>query len=151
MVRAGNMQIPENKETQGSMRIDNLVKTYGKMNAINGLSLTVFKDEILVLLGHNGAGKTTTLNILTGLIEATSGTVKVDNLDISDCDLIGLCPQENILFEKMSIKENLEFYARFKNVQNVDQTVQEMLVKFNLDARQSVKPSEVSGGQKRKL
>lgn len=110
------------------MKIDGLVKTYGKMNAVDGLSLTVFKDEILVLLGHNGAGKTTTLNILTGLIEATSGKVSVDNLDISDCDLIGLCPQENILLEKMSIKENLEFYARFKNVANVEQTVQNMLV-----------------------
>ena len=47
---------------------------HGGKSVVNGLTLTLFKDEILVLLGHNGAGKTTTLNMLTGLVNATSGT-----------------------------------------------------------------------------
>ena len=47
--------------------IEKLVKTFGKKKAVNNLSLTLFKNEILVLLGHNGAGKTTTINMLTGL------------------------------------------------------------------------------------
>lgn len=58
--------------------IRNLKKTYNKScNAVDDLSLTVFKNEILVLLGHNGAGKTTTINILTGLERATKGKVNI--------------------------------------------------------------------------
>ena len=55
------------------LMIRNLVKKYGKKTAVNELSLTIFKDEILVLLGHNGAGKTTTISMLTGVEKATGG------------------------------------------------------------------------------
>ena len=53
--------------------VRNLVKKYGKKRAVDNLSLTVFKNEILVLLGHNGAGKTTTISMLTGVEKATEG------------------------------------------------------------------------------
>ena len=55
------------------LNIRNLVKKFGKKKAVNNLSLSVFKNEILVLLGHNGAGKTTTISMLTGLLKATEG------------------------------------------------------------------------------
>ena len=55
------------------LNIRNLVKKFGKKKAVNNLSLSVFKNEILVLLGHNGAGKTTTISMLTGLLKATDG------------------------------------------------------------------------------
>ena len=83
--------------------VQNLVKKYFGKRVVNNLSLTLFKDEILVLLGHNGAGKTTTINMLTGLVKPTSGSAKVMNIiknkDIdllkeygSLVDLIGVCP-----------------------------------------------------------
>ena len=79
-----------------------------------------------MLLGHNGAGKTTTLNMLTGLTEPTSGSAIAHNITNNDVDLfkdysniadfIGLCPQNDVLFTMMTVRENLIFYCKLKNV-----------------------------------
>ena len=60
------------------IEINNLVKSYGDKKAVNGISFTVNDDEVLGFLGPNGAGKTTTMNIITGYLSSTSGTVKVN-------------------------------------------------------------------------
>ena len=64
------------------IEINNLVKRYGDKKAVNGISFTVNDDEVLGFLGPNGAGKTTTMNIITGYLSSTSGTVKVNGHDI---------------------------------------------------------------------
>ncbi|MBR4724608.1 MAG: ATP-binding cassette domain-containing protein, partial [Lachnospiraceae bacterium] len=64
------------------IEINNLVKRYGDKTAVNDISFTVNDDEVLGFLGPNGAGKTTTMNIITGYISSTSGTVKVNGHDI---------------------------------------------------------------------
>ena len=90
-------------ESNSRVLIEKLVKKFGKKKAVNNLSLTLFKNEILVLLGHNGAGKTTTINMLTGLTKPTSGTANAieimpgANVDLfadydNLVDLIGVCP-----------------------------------------------------------
>ena len=66
-VAKGIMEQLSGSEPNSRLMIEKLVKTFGKKKAVNNLSLTLFKNEILVLLGHNGAGKTTTINMLTGL------------------------------------------------------------------------------------
>ena len=63
-------------ESNSRLVVEKLVKKFKAKKAVNNLSLTLFKNEILVLLGHNGAGKTTTINILTGLTKATSGSAQ---------------------------------------------------------------------------
>lgn len=67
------MEVLKGNESHETLKITNLIKNYGKKAAVNNLTLTLFKDQILVLLGHNGAGKTTTISMLTGEIKATSG------------------------------------------------------------------------------
>ena len=64
------------------IQIENLVKTYGDNIAVNGLNLNLEKGKVYGFLGPNGAGKSTTMNIITGYIGATSGTVKIDGYDI---------------------------------------------------------------------
>ena len=66
-VAKGVMESLSGGESSSRLVIEKLVKKYGSKKAVNNLSLTLFKNEILVLLGHNGAGKTTTINLLTGL------------------------------------------------------------------------------------
>ena len=88
-----------------------------------------------MLLGHNGAGKTTTLNMLTGLTNASAGSATVHNvldrpIDLfSDyqniVDLIGLCPQVDVLFEGLTTKENLIFYCKLKNIDDMYQVVED--------------------------
>jgi ABC-type multidrug transport system ATPase subunit len=73
MVNDGLYEGLTGNESKDRLEISHLVKEYGKVTAVNDLSLTLFKDEILVLLGHNGAGKTTTISMLTGSEKATRG------------------------------------------------------------------------------
>ena len=116
---------------------------------------------MLVLLGHNGAGKTTTLNMLTGLCDPTSGTAMAHNLkdepvDLFNeysniVDLIGLCPQIDVLFEALTVRENLLFYCKLKNFPDMDDVVNNQLNQFNLIHKSESLASDLSGGQKRKL
>ena len=73
-VAQGIMEKLTGSESSSRVVIERLVKKFGGKKAVNNLSLTLFKNEILVLLGHNGAGKTTTINMLTGLTKPTSGS-----------------------------------------------------------------------------
>jgi ABC-type multidrug transport system fused ATPase/permease subunit len=66
LVRNGDVEAPRGDESADRLQITNLTKKFGKFCAVDNLSLTMFKDQILVLLGHNGAGKTTTINMLIG-------------------------------------------------------------------------------------
>jgi ATP-binding cassette subfamily A (ABC1) protein 3 len=101
------------------------------MVAVNKLSLTLFKDQILVLLGHNGAGKTTTINMLTGHMKATEGAAYAYGRDLlkleSSTNLISVCPQTNVLLTKMTVKENLIFFSMFRGVDYNDQIIEQML------------------------
>ena len=83
------------------------------------LTLKMYKGQITALLGHNGAGKTTTMSILTGLFPPTEGTAHINGFDVvEDMDLIryslGICPQHNVLFDRLTVSEHLSFFARLK-------------------------------------
>ncbi len=104
---------------------NNLVKRYGKHTALNGLNFTVEKGEILGLLGVNGAGKSTTMNIMTGYISATEGTVKIDGIDILEepekvKKKIGYLPEIPPLYMDMTVKEYLMFVSKIKKVKSKD-------------------------------
>lgn len=97
------------------LEIDNLETHYGKIHALRGISLSVKKGEIVTLLGANGAGKSTTLRAISGLIRATSGTIRYMDNDITkkpahDIVKMGLIhvPEGRKIFKGMTIAENLE-------------------------------------------
>ena len=103
------------------IEISNLVKRYGDKRAVNGISFTVNDDEILGFLGPNGAGKTTTMNIITGYISSTSGTVKVNGHDIlEEPELakkeIGYLPENPPLYYDMTVREYLNYICDLKGV-----------------------------------
>ena len=91
----------------------------GKKVAVDNLYLNMYQDQITVLLGHNGAGKTTTMSMLVGLFPPTSGDAVVNGHSIlNDIDgvreSLGLCPQHNVLFGRLTVREHLSFFARLK-------------------------------------
>lgn len=103
------------------IEINNLVKRYGNKKAVNGISFTVNDDEVLGFLGPNGAGKTTTMNIITGYLSSTSGTVKVNGHDIlEEPELakkeIGYLPENPPLYIDMTVKEYLNYICDLKCV-----------------------------------
>lgn len=93
--------------------------------AVRGLTLSIARGECFGLLGPNGAGKSTTLNCLTGSLEPSSGTAVVDGFDIRrDLGAIytrmGVCPQDNLLWEALTAREHLLFYGRLKNLRGAE-------------------------------
>lgn len=103
------------------IQVENLTKRYGQHIAVDQLNFTVNKGEILGFLGPNGAGKSTTMNIITGYISATSGSVKIDGQDILEDpqtvkQKIGYLPEFPPLYGEMTVKEFLNFVGDIKNV-----------------------------------
>jgi ABC-2 type transport system ATP-binding protein len=103
------------------IEIQNLTKKYGQIVAVNNISFNVNKGEIVGFLGPNGAGKSTTMNIITGYLPSTAGTVKVDGYDIMTHPAevkkrIGYLPEAPPLYRDMTVTEYLKFVSNLNNV-----------------------------------
>ncbi len=107
------------------IKVKDLVKNYGNFEAVKGLNMNVEKGQIVGLLGPNGAGKSTTMNIITGYISATSGSVMVDGHDIMAEPMaakkaIGYLPEIPPLYMDMTVVSYLKFVAELKGVSSKD-------------------------------
>lgn len=140
------------------IQIENLVKRYGKNVVLNGLNLTINKGEILGFLGPNGAGKSTTMNIITGYISATEGTVKIDNMDIIEQPRevkkkIGYLPELPPVYMDMTVEEYLKFVCKIKGVaaKDIFDTVQRVsdIVKISHHRNRLIK--NLSKGYKQRV
>lgn len=152
-----------NMETEpfNGVVLDKLTKTYpGRppVNALKRLSLVACRGEVLCILAHNGAGKTTAFRTLVGELEATSGTAFVSGNNIlTDMDKVqrsmGVAPQQNILWDDLSVQEHLFFYGRVKNLhgQALKDSVETSLEAVQLDFARKRKIKALSGGMKRRL
>ncbi|KAL7574063.1 hypothetical protein ACA910_015641 [Epithemia clementina (nom. ined.)] len=124
--------------------------------AVNHLDLTLYESQITTLLGHNGAGKTTTISLLTGLYQPTSGDATIyghsitKNVEAARLS-IGICPQQNVLFEHLTVEEHIYFFQRLKGIRPTEQEARRMAHEIGLDDFFHVKSSALSGGNKRKL
>ena len=136
--------------------LDNVRKTYGVLVALDGLSLTVTRGEVLGLLGPNGAGKSTTVALATGLLSPDSGRVQVDGRDPRQPDvrrLIGVAPQSLALYDMLSGAENLRFFAAMYGLSGArrQQRVAWALDFVGLTDRAADRVAGYSGGMKRRL
>jgi ABC-2 type transport system ATP-binding protein len=103
------------------IEVQDLTKTFGSVTAVDHVSFTVNKGEILGFLGPNGAGKTTTMRILTGYMPATSGTARISGFDVFNDSLevrrhIGYLPENPPLYPDMTVGTYLDFITRIKNI-----------------------------------
>ncbi len=137
------------------LSIEKLRKSYGKRSVLQDLTLNIWPGEIYGLLGPNGAGKTTTINIICNLLRADSGAIAINNQSVSEATkkLIGVAPQENLLYKTLSCEENLNFYARIYGLkaQQRQQQVQDCLAAVNLADRAKSPVETLSGGMQRRL
>ena len=135
------------------IHVKDLVKKYGDLTAVNGISFEVGKGEIFGLLGPNGAGKTTTLEIMETLLEKTSGEVVIDGLSIEKDQneikkIIGVQLQAAGFYPNLYLPELIELFSGLYNV-NVDPM--EMLKMVDLQEKAKAKFKELSGGQKQRF
>ena len=137
------------------LEVKNIVKKYGTNTAVNNLSFTVDDGEIFGLLGENGAGKTTTFRIIMGLLEPNSGSVLLDHekIDYSKTDKIGFVTEERSLLTKLSVQEQIEFYATLKGMekQEIDKRLDQWLEKFEITSYKNRKIKELSKGNQQKI
>ena len=101
------------------IKLENVTKKYGKFEALKGINFEVKEGEIIGLLGPNGAGKTTTMNIITGFIEQTSGSVFVDGINMQKKPreakkIIGYMPEGVPLYGELTVKEFIKYMAELK-------------------------------------
>ncbi|MGN1411262.1 MAG: ABC transporter ATP-binding protein [Oscillospiraceae bacterium] len=111
------------------IEVENLTKNYGKIQAVKGISFTVNENEVLGFLGPNGAGKSTTMNMLVGYLPMTSGTIKINGIDISENPKeakkqIGYLPEIPPLYTDMKVIEYLRFVAGIKGIKKQDRELQ---------------------------
>ena len=135
-----------------------LVKRYGDVEAVRGLSFAIRRGEIFGFLGPNGAGKTTTISMLSCLLEPTDGTAIVAGHDVVKAPgevkrRIGLVPQELALYPTLSARDNLNFYGRIYGLRGraLRQRVDEALEMVGLAERDKSAVETFSGGMKRRL
>jgi len=144
--------------TEAIVKVEDLVKNFGELVAVNAVSFEVEKGEIFGFLGPNGAGKTTTISMLCTLLKPTGGRATVNGFDISTDkhlvrESIGLVFQDPSLDDRLTARENLEFHAVLYHVpRNIrDSRIEEVLDMVSLDDRAEDRIETYSGGMKRRL
>ncbi len=139
------------------LRATDLVKTYGAIKAVRGVSFEVEAGESFALLGPNGAGKSTTLHMLVGALMPDGGRVRLDgDRDPADPEtrrLIGIAPQDLAIYEELSAEENLAFFGRIYGLsgKHLTRRVEWGLELAGLQERRKDRAETFSGGMKRRL
>lgn len=140
------------------LEVHDLVKNFGDLNAVNGISFDMQEGEIFSLLGPNGAGKTTTISILSTLISPTSGEATVCGHNVTREPMavkraIGVVPQEIALYEDLTALENLSFWGQMYGLsgKTLATRVDEVLELIGLKERAKQRIKTYSGGMKRRV
>ncbi len=142
------------------LEVGDLVKRYPKapVNAVDGVSFSAMRGEVFGLLGPNGAGKTTTVGILTTMARPTSGTARIDGVDVVAEPVLArkqlaVVPQRSNLDRSISIRDNLIFHAAYHGVpaREREARADEILEQFGLLDRARIKPDFFSGGQSQRV
>jgi lipooligosaccharide transport system ATP-binding protein len=145
-------------EPSTAVEVDELVKRYGELTAVDAVSFTVRRGEFFGLLGPNGAGKSTTMRMVYQVTPPTSGTLRVFGLDTGAHaraikQRLGVVPQMDNLDEELRVVDNLMIYARFNGIRGAGARARadELLAFTELGEKRRSRVVELSGGMKRRL
>jgi ABC-2 type transport system ATP-binding protein len=140
------------------IEITNLTKRYGNVTAISDINLTIPSGQFFGFLGPNGAGKTTTIKTIVGLLKPTSGTVKVDGIDVQADPigakrLVGFIPDKPFIYEKLTGREVLQFVAGLYEVEpsQIDERIDQLLDMFELSDWKDELVESYSHGMRQKI
>lgn len=138
---------------QVQLKIRNLCKKYDEKVVINNLSFDVYKGEFLSILGSSGCGKTTLIRMLIGIEKPSSGTIYLDEEEITNfvpsMRKMGIVFQNYALFPNMTVYKNIAYALKCRHLpkKEVNQRVREIIQKVGLEEHMNKKPSKLSGGQ----
>jgi len=141
------------------LKANNLIKSYSGKSVVNDVSLNLKQGEIVGLLGPNGAGKTTSFYMIVGLIKPNSGSIYLDDKEITSFPMykraqngIGYLAQESSVFRKMSVEDNIYSVLEMTNLSKKEQIkkVESLLDEFGLQAIRKSRGDLLSGGERRR-
>ena len=141
------------------LKANNLIKSYNGKSVVNDVSLNLKQGEIVGLLGPNGAGKTTSFYMIVGLIKPNSGSIYLDDKEITSFPMykraqngIGYLAQESSVFRKMSVEDNIHSVLEMTNLSKKEQIekVESLLDEFGLQAIRKSRGDLLSGGERRR-
>ena len=144
------------------LKIENLTTSYGLIKALKGVSLSAEEGKVTCILGPNGAGKTTLMFTVAGILKQTSGTVKLNEIDLSGLSApkvlnegLSLVPENRLVFPLMTVRENLDAGAYLRPASDkvaVEQDIERMYERFPvLKSRESQTAGTLSGGEQQML
>jgi len=139
-----------------SIVVKNLTRVYGQQKAINNISFSANKGEILGFLGPNGAGKSTTMKILSCFIPQSSGSAEVNGFDVTSQPIevrrhLGYLPEHNPLYLDMYVKESLGFIADVHKIDRKQRRITEIIEIAGLGPEQHKKLGQLSKGYRQRL
>ena len=155
---AKKVDIAFDPKTEPMLKAEELNVYYGNIHALKGISLEVYQDEIVALIGANGAGKSTTLKTVSGLLRTKTGSITLMNEDITHSEAHSLVskglahvPEGRRVFLQMTVQENLEMGA-YTHPQDMKLTLQDVYERFpRLKHRKNQIAGTLSGGEQQML
>jgi lipopolysaccharide export system ATP-binding protein len=142
-----------------TFRMENLVKVYNKRKVVDGVSFNIKKGEVVGLLGPNGAGKTTSFYMSVGFVRPDSGTVFIDDLDLTESPMhirarmgVGYLAQEASIFRKLTVAENLESILETLPIsrKEIQERRDQLLIELQIMRVANQKGYTLSGGERRR-
>ena len=141
------------------LKVDDIQVYYGAIHAIKGISLEVYENEIVTLIGANGAGKSTTLNTIAGLLKPQTGSVTFDGKSLAGIKAhkilklgMALCPEGRRIFQQMTVRENLEMGGFSRPKDEISGSIDDVFKRFpRLKERENQVAGTLSGGEQQML
>jgi ABC-2 type transport system ATP-binding protein len=140
------------------LRAEGVTKSYGEVQALRGMDLSVDAGQIVALLGRNGAGKSTLLSIIAGLLDPDAGSVRVDDIDVladqaAGAQRIGIAPQDTGIYRVLTVRENLEFFGEIAGLDRQERKERADFVAehLGLAGLMDRRGTQLSGGEARRL
>ena len=142
------------KEVESAIEVGKLTKRYGDLSAVNDISFNVRQGEVFALLGPNGAGKTTTVEIIETIRKPTSGIVRLLGMDVTKekrdiVPRIGVLPQGFSSFDRITVRETMQYYSRLFGRRNAD--IDGLIELVHLKDKANEQYMKLSGGLKQRL
>jgi ABC-2 type transport system ATP-binding protein len=138
------------------LTVESLTKYYGATAAVDGISFEVARNEIVGLLGPNGAGKTTTINMVLGVLEPTSGSIRVEGIDVAlnrskALECTNFAAVYAPLPGNLTVYQNLRVFGMIYSVKDLSNRIQQLLREFELERFRDVKAGVLSSGEQTRL
>lgn len=134
--------------------VNNLVKRYGKQNAVDDISFELQGGEVVGLLGPNGAGKSTTIKCIVGLLRKTSGEITIggfDHLSVEAKRFFSYIPETPYVYDLLTVQEHLQFIAQAYGVKEWKTKANDLLEMFELDDKRDKLGRDLSKGMRQKV